>query len=173
MSENTRWNIMVIDNSTDAIAQLTTIFSSKPYDMVATHDGEEGFKLLLEAPDFYSAIILGKNISNVTSLQLLHRINSSSNIKTIPVIMEASAGSVEEMEKCIRAGARYYIPLPIDKKIIPQIISTAIRDQTRYSKAEQAVLESKPIGNTLISALFHLQNLQAPGNFQQQESGIR
>ncbi len=159
MTKNLRWNIMVIDNSPEAITQLTELFTNKPYDMVTTHDHEEGFKLLIEQPNFYSAIILGKEISNNSNLQLLHKINSSSNIKTIPVIMEASAGSVDEMEKCIRAGARYYISPPINKSIIPQIIATAIRDQTRYIKAEQDVLESKPIGNTLLSALFQLQHL--------------
>lgn len=159
MADDKRWNLLVIDDNPTEVHYLHDLLD-KSYEVIVTHNGEEGFKLLINDPEYYSAIILGKNIEHISGIRLLHRINSSSNIKTIPVIMEASAGSLEEMEACIRAGARYYIPLPIDQKIMPEIIATAIRDQSRYISAEKSVLETKPIGNTLLRAEFCLKTLE-------------
>lgn len=157
-NSQSRRTLLVIDNNQDNIHFLRDILANKPYDLEITANGENGFKCLLENPERYSAVILGQDIEHINGIKLLHRINSSSAIKTIPVIVEASTGTLEEMETCIRAGARYYIPQPIDEIIMPEIIATAIRDQARYSAAEQAVLGAKPI-NTLIRAEFKLQNL--------------
>jgi response regulator RpfG family c-di-GMP phosphodiesterase len=158
MTNNKSWTLMVIDNNIDTVHYLKDVLANKPYEIISTNNGEEGFKLLLNQPELYSAILLGQNIDQINGLKLLHRINSSSTIKSIPVIIEASTGSMEETEICIRAGARYCIPKPFEDKIMPQIIATAIRDQNRYSTAEQGVLTSKPIGS-LIKAEFKLQNL--------------
>ena len=160
MTTNTskRWTILVIDNNADAVRFLHDMLDSKPYNIVTTSNGEEGFNLLLQNSDLYSLIILGQNIEDINGVRLLHKINSCSVMKTIPIIMEASTGTLEEMEICIRAGARYYISKPIDKQIIPHIISTALRDQERYSIAEKAVLASKPM-HTLTNASFRLQTL--------------
>lgn len=154
-----RWNLLVIDNNHDAVHYLQTLLENSPYNIIVTNDGEEAFNLLLKQPDQFSAIILGQNILNINSVRLLHKITSSSALKLIPVIMEAATGTIEEMEICIRAGARYYLPKPIDKTLMPQVIATAIRDQERYRKMEESVWSAKPL-NTLMSATFNIQTLQ-------------
>lgn len=153
-----RWTLLVIDNNHDAVNFLREMLDNSPYTIVSTNDGEEGFNILLQDPDRFSAIILGQNIQGINGVRLVHKINSSSSMKTIPVIMEASTGTMEEMEICIRAGARYYIPKPIDKAAIPRIIATAIRDQARYREAEQSVWSYKPI-NTMVHATFKIKSL--------------
>lgn len=154
-----RWNLLVIDNNHDAVHYLQTLLENSPYNIVVTNDGEEAFNLLIKQPDQFSAIILGQNILNINSVRLLHKITSSSALKLIPVIMEAATGTIEEMEICIRAGARYYLPKPIDKTLMPQVIATAISDQERYRKMEESVWSTKPL-NTLMSATFSIQTLQ-------------
>lgn len=153
-----RWNLLVIDNNHDAVHYLQDLLDNSPYTIVSTSDGEEGFNLLLKEPEQFSAIILGQNILNISSVSLVHKINSCSPLKTIPIIMEAGTGTIEEMEICIRAGARYYIPKPVDKKILPEVIATAIRDQERYRDAEHLVWNARPL-NTMIDATFKIQTL--------------
>ncbi len=153
-----RWTLLVIDNNHEAVNFLREMLDNTPYNIVSTNDGEEGFNILLQDPERFAAIILGQNIQGINGVRLVHKINSSSSMKTIPVIMEASTGTLEEMEICIRAGARYYIPKPIDKAAIPRIIATAIRDQSRYREAEQAIWNYKAI-NTLVHATFKVQSL--------------
>jgi response regulator RpfG family c-di-GMP phosphodiesterase len=150
--------LLVIDNNGSDINYLRDLLASKPYEIVATNNGERAFELLLQKPELYSAIILGQDVQQINALQLLYKLNSSSTIKIIPVIIEAATGSLEEMDTCIRAGARYCIPKPFEEKILPQIISAAIRDQARYIQAEQAVIELKPV-NTLFKAEFAIKTL--------------
>jgi len=150
---------MVVDNNLNDVNYLRDVLAKKPYKIFHISDGEEGFKLLLQDPETYSAIILGQNIDQINGLKLLYRINSSSTIKSIPVIIEAATGSFEEIDICIRAGARYCIPKPFEEKIMPQILATAIRDQTRYTETEQAALNTKPLG-TLIKAEFKIKTLK-------------
>lgn len=159
MQASTKNTLLVIDNNQEAIKNIQSILANHPYDIVATHNGTEGYNLLIDQPDLFSAVILGQDIEQINSIKLLHKINSSSVIKTIPVIIETITGSLEEIEKCIRAGARYCIPETMDRITLPQIIATAIRDQARYRAAEHAVLEAKPIGNTLQNATFKLRTL--------------
>ncbi len=153
-----RWSLLVIDNDHQAVSYLQTILDDSPYVIVTMSDGEEAFNLLLREPDKFSAIILGQNIVNINSVRLLHKITSCSGLKTIPIIMEASTGNIDEMEICIRAGARYYLPKPIDKSILPAVINTAIRDFERYQDAEKSTWNVKPI-NTLVNATFKIQTL--------------
>lgn len=153
-----RWNLLVIDSNCDAVIYLQDLLKNTPYTIVSMDDGEEGFNLLLREPEKFSAVILGQNIKNINSVRLLHKINSCSSLKTIPVIMEAATGTLEEMEICIRAGVRYYIPKPIDKNTLPDIIYTAIRDEERYKKIERSVLASHSL-NTMIEAKFKIQTL--------------
>ncbi len=153
-----RWNLLVIDNNLESVRYLQEVLSSGPYHIVSTNDGEEGFNLLLQEPNRFSAIILGQDIQSINGVRLVHKITSCSTLKTVPVIMEAYSGTVEEMEICIRAGARYYIPRPIDKSVLPQIIDTAIRDQQRYHKAEESIWSMKPL-NTLYHAMFKVRTL--------------
>src|SRR5688572_26157044 len=117
-----RWNILVIDDNPEAIYYLQNLLENTPYNIVSTNNGDEGFNLLLKEPEEFSAIVLGQNILNMNGVHLLHKINSSSQLKLIPVIMEASSGTLEEMEICIRAGVRYFLPKPIDKAILPTVI---------------------------------------------------
>lgn len=159
MKGNKRWNLLVIDNNQEAVDFLSTILESSPYNVHSNNDGEEAFNMLLDEPEKFSAIILGQEISNMHSIHFLHKVNSCSTLKIIPVIMEASSGTIEEMEICIRAGVRYYLPKPVDKTILPNIIETAIRDQERYRMAEQSVWKSRPL-STLTGATFKLQTLQ-------------
>jgi phosphoserine phosphatase RsbU/P len=160
MNNSDRHKLLVVDENPAAINALQKFLDVNRYELVTTHDGEEGFRLLMKDPHSFHAVILGKSIQNITSIKLLHRINSSSNIKVIPVIMEADADSVEEMQTCIRAGARYYIPLPIEGKILPQVIAAAMRDQLRYSNAQKKVEETKAIGEPILRAEFSIRTLE-------------
>lgn len=159
MQTTKRWNLLVIDNNQDAVQYLQNLLADSPYHIIITNDGEAGFNLLLKDPEFFSAIILGQNILNISGIRLLHKINSCGSLKIIPVIMEAETGSLEEMEICIRAGVRYYIPKPIDKSTLPNLIQTAIQDHERYLNAEKSTWATKPI-NSLIDATFKIQTLQ-------------
>lgn len=158
MKSNKRWNLLVIDNNQEAVDYLENILEDSPYNVHKYQDGEEAFNVLLNEPDKFSAIILGQEILNMHGIYLLHKISSCSSLKIIPVIMEASTGTIEEMEICIRAGVRYYLPKPVDKTQLPAIIETAIRDQERYRTAEQSVWKTRPL-STLINATFKLQTL--------------
>lgn len=159
-NDHTTRTLLVIDNNPNGIHSVYDVLYNRPYNIISTNDGEEGLKMLVNEPEVYSAVILGHNIKNINGIRLLHKINSSSNTKTIPVIMEVSSNSDEEMELCIRAGARYCIPKKIDREFFPKIIDTAIRDQERYANAEKGVMKIKPIGHTLITASFKVQSLQ-------------
>lgn len=163
MQTNKRWNLLVVDNNQEAVQYLKNLLADSPYNIESIQDGESGFNLLLQAPEHFAAVILGQDILNINGIRLLHKINSCSSLKIIPVILEASSGTIEEMELCIRAGARYYIPKPIDKSMLPALIDTAIRDQERYKSAEQATWHAKPL-NTLISATFKIQTLEDAQN---------
>lgn len=158
MEHNNRWQILIIDNNHESVNYLQNVLNPKQYNIITINDGEKGFDLLLNQPEQFSAIIIGQDTLNTNSIRLLHQINSCSVLKAIPIIMEASFGTIEEMDLCIRAGARYYIPKPIDKTIIPQVILTAVRDHDRYRFAEQSVIHSKAL-NTLISAVFKIKTL--------------
>ena len=158
MSDSKTHTLLAIDNNNADIDYLKNMLSDRPYNIVTQKSGQEAYELLLAQPEAYSAVILGQDIEQTNALQLLHKINATSTIKIIPIIVEAATGSLEEMETCIRAGARYCIPKPFEEKILPQIIAAAIRDQARYTLAEQAVLTVKPL-NTLIKAEFSLRTL--------------
>ena len=131
--------ILLIDNDTHSEHFLYRVVKGEAFVIDRTADGEEGFKRLLAKPKEYSSIVLGRNIKHVDSITLLHRINACSLTKSLPIIMEAEVGTPEEMEACIRAGARYYFSKPINNSIALEVIKTAARDHDRYFSAEESI----------------------------------
>ena len=158
MEPSKKYNILLIDSNQVSIEYLQNILNNSVYNLVNVEDSDTAFTMLSNNTDQFSVVILGQNIENSSAIRLLHQINSNSHLKIIPIIMEAYYGTIEEMEICIRAGARYILPKPIDKNMFLNLIQIAIRDQERYQYFESSVWETKPL-NTLVDATFKIKKL--------------
>lgn len=151
-------NILLIDNEPISIKSLQSLLSKADYKLELAPNAQSGYQILEADPKKYSAIILGLN-SNDSNLKLLQQINSNDELKTIAKIIRGVSADSEELELCIRSGARYYLPANISKEDLAQVIATAVRDQERYMSVEKSASTTKPL-KALTEAVFKIQNLE-------------
>lgn len=81
-------------------------------------DGVEGWQWLSEAAAGTrrrpGLVLLDVSMPGLDGLELLERIKSSAELKSIPVIMLTSTDAPREIERCYRLGANAYVVKPVD-----------------------------------------------------------
>lgn len=64
--------------------------------------------------EFPKLILLDLKMPKVSGLQVLEKIKSDQNLKSIPVVMLTSSNEGPDIEKCFALGANSYIVKPVD-----------------------------------------------------------
>ena len=66
------------------------------------------------AQEFPKLILLDLKMPKISGLQVLEKIKSDPNLKSIPVVMLTSSNEGPDIEKCFALGANSYIVKPVD-----------------------------------------------------------
>lgn len=64
--------------------------------------------------EFPKLILLDLKMPKVSGLQVLEKIKSDPNLKSIPIVMLTSSNESPDIEKCFALGANSYIVKPVD-----------------------------------------------------------
>jgi len=64
--------------------------------------------------EFPKLILLDLKMPKVSGLQVLEKLKSDPNLKSIPVVMLTSSNEGPDIEKCFELGANSYIVKPVD-----------------------------------------------------------
>ena len=116
--------VMVVDDSTTEVYQITNILNKHGYEVVAVESGESAITMArTEVPDLVLMDILMPGINGFQPTRQLTRHPQTSEI---PVIMVTTKNQPSDREWSRKQGARGYLVKPVPEKDLIDTIETVL-----------------------------------------------
>jgi CheY-like chemotaxis protein len=128
--------LLVEDNAADIkITQRALRESASHVQLIVVRDGQEAVEYLLRQgshaqdgswrrPDL---ILLDLNLPRLTGREVLERIRSTADLKSVPVVILTTSRRAEEIQDLYAAGANTYIEKPQDFARFVEVLQTIQR----------------------------------------------
>jgi len=128
--------LLVEDNPADVkITQRALKESALSVDLIVVRDGQEAVEYLLRqgrhaanqvwrVPDL---ILLDLNLPGMTGLEVLNRVRSTAELRTVPVVVLTTSRRLEDVQQVYAAGANTYIEKPQEFARFVQVLQTIQR----------------------------------------------
>src|SRR5690606_19719159 len=98
------------------------------YEAVEAIDGRQGLALLLSNPSGFDAVLLDRSMPEMDGMEVVSQMKKDTQLSKIPIIMQTSKNSPDEVKEGIDAGVFYYLTKPIDVNLLKSVIKTAVMD---------------------------------------------
>jgi CheY-like chemotaxis protein len=111
---STRKKILLVDDSKTALFMERTVLRGEPVDLVEASDGAEAVEVARrEMPDL---ILMDMMMPRMTGLEAVQALRSSSETRSIPIIMVTTRSEKEKVEAAHALGCEAYLTKPIDQR---------------------------------------------------------
>ncbi len=118
--------ILMVDDETDIISIVEFRLKSCEYEVITANNGQEGFeKAAKEKPDL---ILLDINMPIMNGHEMLERLRSCPDLKSIPVIMLTAYSDRRDISHAAELGISNYVTKPFDFTDLMEKISKALED---------------------------------------------
>ena len=137
MSNNSRAQILVVDD--DAISRkiLAQLLASAGHDCRECEDGAKALQLIHAKPP--SLLLLDFDMPGLNGAEVLRRLRSDPDpaVAQIPAIMLTGHGSEESEVSCLQAGADDFVTKPINAAVLLARIETQLRLRSMRRQLER------------------------------------
>jgi len=137
MSNNSRAQILVVDD--DAISRkiLAQLLASAGHDCRECEDGAKALQLIHAKPP--SLLLLDFDMPGLNGAEVLRRLRSDADpaVAQIPTIMLTGHGSEESEVSCLQAGADDFVTKPINAAVLRARIETQLRLRSMRRQLER------------------------------------
>ncbi len=137
MSNNSRAQILVVDD--DAISRkiLAQLLTSAGHESRECEDGAKALQLIHAKPP--SLLLLDFDMPGLNGAEVLRRLRSDANpaVAQIPTIMLTGHGSEESEVSCLQAGADDFVTKPINAAVLRARIETQLRLRSMRRQLER------------------------------------
>lgn len=125
------------------------------YEISVADNGEMAWSILTENPGLFDTVILDRVMPDLDGIEVLRRIKSSPELNSIPVIMQTSLTSDEDIAEGLKAGALYYLTKPFAADALLAIVAHSVEDRRSSLALQEEVKKTGATLKLLTSATFH------------------
>ena len=123
-------NVLVVDDSAAIRKILVRVLAQTDLPIGQIHEAGDGMEALKKLESNSVGLVLADiNMPNMDGLQLLNRLQASSEWKDVPVIMITTEGSPARVLEAVQLGAKGYVRKPFTVEQIKEKISTCMKAQ--------------------------------------------
>ncbi len=102
--------LIVEDNPADAqILEMALERTGAPLEVVLVEDGVKAMEYLTANSGRCDLVLLDLNLPRFSGFEVLDRIRSSNELKSLPVVVLSGSADTGDVDRCYRAGANSYI----------------------------------------------------------------
>jgi len=105
--------ILIIDDDTRNIFALSLVLKTKGYYCLSATDAREGLAML-QNNNRIRLVLLDMMMPEMDGYQMLRIIKADQQLNKFPIVAVTAQAMPGDQEKCLEAGADYYISKPID-----------------------------------------------------------
>jgi len=105
--------VLIIDDDNKNIYALSATLRSRAFSTVSAMTAKDGIEMLEKDPAI-GVILMDMMMPDMDGYEAIREIKGDRKFKYLPVIAVTAQAMNGDREKCLAAGADYYIPKPID-----------------------------------------------------------
>lgn len=146
--------ILIVEDEPLNREVLLDTLQDNGYEATVAATGAEAWQQIVEHHDRLDAILLDRLLPDMDSLQLLIKLRADAAMTHVPVIMQTSLSSEDEVAAGLRAGAYYYLTKPFPPATLLSIVRSAVQDRRDYLELQQSLRQARNILKHLNQAEF-------------------
>lgn len=151
--------ILVVDDDFINRQILVSNLQDAGYDTLTATDGVDAWNKLRQQPELFSAILLDRIMPNMDGMEVLKRIMEHPTLQGVPVIMQTSMSTEDDIFAGTQAGAFYYLTKPFDRRTLISIMHAAVADFVRHQALRVAVRQTQGVLGMIWEGEFHFRTL--------------
>jgi DNA-binding response OmpR family regulator len=148
-------SILIVEDDSAMCLLISRMLEDEAYKVFTAGDGVEAKDFIEASGNEVGAILLDWQMPKMNGMEFLKWIKKQPNYNQIPVIMETSMISPENIKEGIDAGAFYYLTKPIDERVLQSILRAAVSDLRQKQSLLQRVRRGDNPFGQLVEATFH------------------
>jgi len=154
-------HLLLVDDDPASLALLSAYFKNTPYQITTAHDGVQAQEIIFSHPaTYFSAYLFDYHMPHKDGITLLNELKSDPRYTMIPVILQTSADSHEDINRGIRAGAFYYLLKPFSKTHLLSIVEAAVKGFTNHQQAANKAFSQSRSAQLLQTAHFSFKSIE-------------
>ena len=123
-------------------------------------DGVAGLALLEARADEVQAVLLDRLMPGMDGLEVLAEIRQHPDLGRLPVIMQTSADSPQEIVEGINAGVYHYLTKPLDRDVLHSVVDAACADFRAQKTLRDQVQKQKRLMSYIRDFSLELRTLE-------------
>ncbi|MGB7342794.1 MAG: HD domain-containing phosphohydrolase [Pirellulaceae bacterium] len=143
-----RMRILIADGNATIRKLLRHGISDADYEIIEATDGAQALELAMMRPEPH-AILIDAQISGVSGLKVCRTLKNDMQYRTIPVIIMTTAGTNEEINEAVEAGADEFLSKPINRAEL----NVRLRSITRMHKGNAEMIGAESVALSLARAV--------------------
>lgn len=156
----TRATVVAIDDERMSLKVLATTLEKRGYEVLTAGDGAAGLALLEARADEVQAVLLDRLMPGMDGLEVLAELRKHPELGRIPVIMQTSADSPQEIVEGINAGVYHYLTKPLDRDVLRSVVDAACADFRTQRALRDEVHQQKRLMSYIRDFSLELRTLE-------------
>ena len=143
--------ILIVDDNPEKVDLLRRKIENMGHQAHTCLTGEHALQLLQR--EAFDLILIDLMMPGISGYDALKIIKSDDALKEIPVLVISSSSDMENIIKCIHAGAVDYLPMPVNKTLLFTRINSCLSKKFSRDRENQAIRELNEAKNLITTAI--------------------
>ena len=143
-----RMRILVADGNATIRKLLRMGLAGEDLEILEAADGHEALKIATQRPEPH-AILIDSQLGGIDGLEVCRKLKSDMQFRTIPVVVMTTAGTNEEINEAVDAGADEFLSKPISRGEL----KVRLRSITRMHRGNAEMIGAESVALSLARAV--------------------
>jgi len=126
--------VLIVDDAADNIRSMGELLSEEGYAVAVARNGDDALAQIAQDPP--ALVLLDVVMPGLSGYDVLERIRSNPDTRTLPVILITGVRPAEERAQGIEAGADDFLTKPVNREELLARVRSLLRVQKLYRKVD-------------------------------------
>ena len=151
--------ILVVEDDPAGRELLEHLLGEDGHVVTLESDGSEAWRRLEADPERFDLVLLDWELPGLNGLDLLERIKTTSALESVPVVFQTARTDRDSVLAAVAAGAAYFVPKPIDRRLLSTMVAAAAADRARSLALHETVQRGEAAASTLVEGWFRVRTI--------------
>lgn len=156
--KNEQKRVLVIEDDAITRGLIRTVMIPQGYSLVEAGDAAVA-RSIIAGDRKFDCILLDRGLPDCDGLALLHEFKRQSGLLDVPIVVQTARTDAEAIREGMAAGAFYYLPKPLDRRLLLAVVEAAIESARVAVESASLLPNVGQVTSMLIGARLQLRSL--------------